>query len=297
MARARNIKPGFFQNEELGELDPVVRLAFIGMWTIADFKGCFEYRPKRLKIQLLPYDDISPDEVVSALEQSRFIRIYSVEGRNYVKINNFLRHQNPHKNERDAGSEIPDFEEKYLKINDLTQDGTKPEKIGTARADSGFRIPDSGSLIPDSLSLIPSGVEPSALRPLAVADAEIRSEKPESALQAVCRETWRQYSDAYFGRYGTEPVRNAKVNAQIKQFCQALAHDEAPLVAAFFIGHNDAFYVKKMHAPGLMLADAGKLRTEWATGNRMTTTRARQMDGAGTMLDAAERIKREMGYA
>ena len=47
MARSRNIKPAFFENELLGELPPLDRLSFIAMWTIADFKGCFEYRPKR----------------------------------------------------------------------------------------------------------------------------------------------------------------------------------------------------------------------------------------------------------
>ncbi len=50
MARARNIKPGFFQNEELAELEPIDRLAFIALWTVCDYKGCLEYRPKRLKI-------------------------------------------------------------------------------------------------------------------------------------------------------------------------------------------------------------------------------------------------------
>ena len=39
MARARNIKPGFFTNDELGELSPLARLAFIGLWGQADFNG------------------------------------------------------------------------------------------------------------------------------------------------------------------------------------------------------------------------------------------------------------------
>jgi len=80
MARARNIKPGFFQNDELGDLDPITRLLFIGMWTIADFKGCIEYRPKRIKAQLLPYDDCDIEQLASNLDLSGFIAIYSVQG-------------------------------------------------------------------------------------------------------------------------------------------------------------------------------------------------------------------------
>ena len=35
MARARNIKPGFFDNEILGELPALTRLLFIGLWCLA----------------------------------------------------------------------------------------------------------------------------------------------------------------------------------------------------------------------------------------------------------------------
>ena len=34
MARSRNIKPGFFSNDELVELPFEARLLFIGLWTI-----------------------------------------------------------------------------------------------------------------------------------------------------------------------------------------------------------------------------------------------------------------------
>jgi len=36
MARSRNIKPGFFSNEHLAEVDFATRLLFIGMWAEAD---------------------------------------------------------------------------------------------------------------------------------------------------------------------------------------------------------------------------------------------------------------------
>ena len=126
MARARNIKPSFFTNDDLSETNPLARLLFIGMWTIADFKGCFEYKPKRLKVQLLPYDDCDIEQLVSDLEKSGFIAIYTVQGQKYIKVLNFTKHQNPHKNEREGGSEIPDIDQqdkkdelKSLNSNDL----------------------------------------------------------------------------------------------------------------------------------------------------------------------------------
>jgi len=153
MARARNIKPAFFQNEELAELKPIERLAFIALWTVCDFKGCLEYRAKRLKIQLLPYDNCDIELIINNLDKSGFIRIYSVQGQQYIKVVNFEKHQNPHKNERDGGSDIPNIDESDNKINDLTKDGTNPDFIGSTRADSLLLIPDTLNPHPEKSSV------------------------------------------------------------------------------------------------------------------------------------------------
>lgn len=150
MARARNIKPKFFQNDELGELHPLARLLFIGMWTIADFKGCLEFRPKRIKTQILPYDECDIEQLTSSLDKSGFISIYTVQERRYIKIIKFAQHQTPHKNEREAGSEIPDMEENGNGINKLKEDGINPDKNGTTPAESLFPLPDSLNLNPES---------------------------------------------------------------------------------------------------------------------------------------------------
>lgn len=100
--------------------------------------------------------------------------------------------------------------------------------------------------------------------------------------------TWAAYATAYAERYGIDPVRNAKVNTQVVQFCKRVPHDEAPHIAAFFAKHNGAFYVGRGHLFGNLLADAEKLRTEWATGRVMTTATARQIDGTQSNLNAIE---------
>lgn len=157
MARARNIKPSFFNNDELAELEPLARLLFIGMWTIADFKGCFEYKPKRVKVQLLPYDDCDIESLAINLDKSRFISIYSVQGQLYVKVLNFDKHQNPHKNERDKGSDIPDISEadflyceKSINNNSLQNIENNRDKNGTTHDKNGSDRADSLNLIPDS---------------------------------------------------------------------------------------------------------------------------------------------------
>lgn len=292
MARARNIKPSFFQNEELGELLPIERLAFIGMWTIADFKGCIELRPKRLKVQLLPYDECDFESIVNNLEKSRFISTYSVLGQRYIKIINFEKHQNPHKNERESGSEIPDItvrDDLINKINELEIIENNPDKNGTAPADSLLLIPDS--LNTDSLN--PSSLNPSVTPP---EFSGSRLEK-ETELQIACRNTWASYSNAYFDKYQTEPVRNAKVSSQVKDFVKRIGYEESPHVAAWFLNHTSAFYVQGGHVFGLLAKDAEKLRTEWATGKSMNSNRARQVERSGSMADVVNEIINERAAA
>ena len=100
MARARNIKPGFFLNEELGVLPPLVRILFAGLWCIADRDGRLEDRPKRIKMEVLPYDDCDVDMLLDILDKSGFIKRYEEKGIKCIQILNFSKHQHPHYSEK-----------------------------------------------------------------------------------------------------------------------------------------------------------------------------------------------------
>lgn len=108
MARTRNIKPAFFDNDILGGLPALTRLLFIGLWCIADRDGRLEDRPRRIKKTLLGYDDVNTEETDGMLQQladNGFIVRYEVGGEAYIQIVNFSKHQNPHMHEK--MSEIP----------------------------------------------------------------------------------------------------------------------------------------------------------------------------------------------
>ena len=77
MARARNIKHSFFLNDDLADCEPLARLLFIGLWTLSDYQGNLEYKSRKIKAQILPYDDIDIEALVSSLDKSRLISIYS----------------------------------------------------------------------------------------------------------------------------------------------------------------------------------------------------------------------------
>ena len=105
MANTRYIKHKFFLNEKLADLPATTRLLFIGLWTIADREGRLDDRPRKIKAELFPYENIDIIEGLGALAQDNFIVRYQIDELPYIEIVNFKKHQNPHVRER--ASTIP----------------------------------------------------------------------------------------------------------------------------------------------------------------------------------------------
>lgn len=134
----------------------------------------------------------------------------------------------------------------------------------------------TGSGHPSSLSTktIPSTSQPSNQPPSARA--------PRGGRKTPCEtgKTWEAYSVAYVQRYGVQPVRNARVNGQLASLVRSVGATEAPPIAAFYVGHNRSVYVQAKHGTNFLARDAEGLRTEWARGQRVSETEARQADRA-----------------
>lgn len=244
MARARNIKPGFFTNDILAECSSLARILFQGLWCHADREGRLEDRPRKLKAEILPYDECEIDELLMQLSIRGFIVRYQYGSDRFIQVVNFCKHQNPHVKESESTIPAPGF-------------------VG-AKQECAEKEPERAGLIPDSLNPITDSVEkplPDASRP-----ATEKKGKVDTELQAVCKSVWDSYSAAYESRYSVRPVRNAKVSTQVKGFVQRIGKEESASIASWFVSHPDGFYGKNLHSFGLLLADAEKLRTQWATG-------------------------------
>lgn len=179
MARSRNIKPGFFTNDELAECHPLGRLLFAGLWTIADKEGRLDDRPKKIKAMLLPFDEADCDDLLQQLNDHKFIIRYRVNGECYIQISNWKKHQNPHCKE--AASEIPaplendkstgqeqckeDAEEEKKDSESIQNVENKgaPELHGTSMVqesvEDSLNPADSLNLIPDSLNPDPDSLD------------------------------------------------------------------------------------------------------------------------------------------
>lgn len=153
MARARNIKPGFFRNADLVELSMEARLLFIGLWTLADRMGRLEDRPKQIKMEIFPADNVDCDALLDDIAVTGMLARYQVDGKRYLQVVNFTKHQNPHRDEKastipEPGCDIPQNDETPDKHGASTVQAPCKEDAGTVP----IRLnPESGSLIADSL--------------------------------------------------------------------------------------------------------------------------------------------------
>lgn len=291
MARARNIKPALFKNEILGVADPIYTLLFSGLWLLADREGRLEDRPLRIKAELFPYrEGIDMPAMLGWLHDSGFIYRYSYGENRYIEIINFTKHQNPHKNE--VPSEIPSVSVGCI---DTDKIGTRTEEIKTAPADSL----SLDLLIPDSLSLDSLSTDSKTLQLVTTPAPErrkrSRDKDPEAeAIKEANAKTWQAYTDAYFNRYGAEPVRNAKANKMISDIVKRIGADEAPHVAFYYVTINDSFYLRTLHDLGNLLSKCESIRTQWATGTQMTGTTARQLENTQSNISAADEAIRMM---
>jgi hypothetical protein len=96
MARIRTIKPEFFDDEDVARLTPFARLAYIGLWCQADRDGRAEDRPARLKSRIFPYDRLEMERVLAELAAGQFIERYVVDGKGFLQIRTWAKHQRPH---------------------------------------------------------------------------------------------------------------------------------------------------------------------------------------------------------
>jgi hypothetical protein len=163
--RARNIKPGFFKNEDLGTADPVLSLLFAGLWCLADRDGLLEDRPARIAAEVFPYRaGVNVDAMLSDLERMGLIQRYRascltvdpplVNGgstvKTLIKIVKFLDHQTPHKTERKSVLPQPDASSSRNN-GALTVDPPLVNvDTGSGTAAPPSDSPCTDSLIPDS---------------------------------------------------------------------------------------------------------------------------------------------------
>lgn len=161
MGRIRTFKPELLAHEQMNEMEEqhaLLRptLTFLGLFTVSDKKGRFEWKPRNLKLAILPFVDSHPmAEALTLLERNGYIKRYEVGGKTYGLIPTWHLHQRITGTEATMPARYPDPPGNILEspsdsagnINDTKRDGTPKKKPGRKRGPKpespavGFALP------------------------------------------------------------------------------------------------------------------------------------------------------------
>lgn len=97
MSRIRSTHPGVWTDERFVSVSSFARLFFMGIWNECDDFGSFEWSPLKLKMRLLPADNVDAAELLAELEAAGCIMRYDLDGRAFGAVRNFCKYQRPKK--------------------------------------------------------------------------------------------------------------------------------------------------------------------------------------------------------
>ena len=94
MARNRMVKKEFWTDDKVIELSIQERLFFIGMWNFADDEGLIANKPRQMKAQIFPVDEMNHGVISEMLMRLHGVGLIEFGNNNtLIKIKNWNRHQ------------------------------------------------------------------------------------------------------------------------------------------------------------------------------------------------------------
>lgn len=133
MARIRTIKPEFFRHGGLFDAEREtglpLRVAFAGLWCAADREGRFKWKPRELKLDALPFDEVDFSRVLDALATRGHIVKYASDGQEFGFIPSWHEHQVI--NNRETGSSLPAPTETSIETTTSTREARVRHASGT----------------------------------------------------------------------------------------------------------------------------------------------------------------------
>jgi hypothetical protein len=257
LARIRSLKIGFFQNEALCELSMSHRLLYAGLWVIADRNGRLEDRPKRIKVQLFPYDSVDVDQGLDDLAAAGFIVRYTASGRECISIPKFAEHQRPHPKEPSANLPAPP------EVIEFTPKNAKPRKA-TAEPGKNTALPGKDPAEPGKNTYEPVR---NGLGDLGLGNGlgdlgqkEILRVGPK----APTRDLLALFDECHLAKLGTKadltPKKDGAILAAIWKQRQGDPVTVEALIRAFF-DDNDPWVIERGYTVGVFKTQVGKLVT------------------------------------
>jgi len=280
MARTRLIKPEFFKHGELYDAERAtglpLRIAFAGLWCQADREGRFVWKPRELKLDVLPYDDVDFAAVLDALAGAGFVVRYEAEGRAFGHIPSFAKHQTFNGREQPSRIPAPDSHGAstgHVQDKDSTCTGQAPDSHPTNIPSTGTgtgtdkQIP--GASAPDALAVDAERVASPRRARRAAEPTDAPKGGYDRLPKAVCDAAWEAWvatiGNVDYGRFrrellpafqsaGPHPTADELVNS-IAAFDEARSGDRPQFQAKYTVALWAAQLATYVRLGGMPLVD------------------------------------------
>lgn len=288
----RILRESITTSATIDALDPREEVLFYRLLVVADDFGLMDARPAVILARCYPLhtDGAHPAKLstgdiaamLGRLEAVGLIVRYAAGGKPYLSIKQWDSHQRirakraryPAPPSFDSTRQQPAVIGGHMSLARAESESESESKNFNVKSVPGGVSDDTRPRSPKTGAGKPPTRKPPPAKPANIDGTEPNRAASERSEVGTCLPpsaiVWNAYRAAYAVRYGAEPVRNATTNAQVVQLIKRVGAEEAPEIAAFFVGMRDPFYARKGHTLGALLADAEKIRTEWATGRPMT---------------------------
>ena len=103
MARNRTLSSDFWTREDVIDCSPMSRLLLLGLGNFADDHGVQPLRPRTIRLQVFPGDDLDDQRIramIDELAAHGLVRVYAVEGVEYLAIADWAIHHHVGKRTR-----------------------------------------------------------------------------------------------------------------------------------------------------------------------------------------------------
>lgn len=267
MARIRTIKPEFWADEKMGACDPLTRLVFLGLISLADDAGRLVDSVKQIDAALFPYTDESSRDAIEILDRmDRVRRGVSASGQRLIQIVNWERHQKI------------DNRNKYT-LPEIAQQHARPQQVADSSPDP---IEDLSRVERDD-SVTTFDLRPTTndqdLKSQALSD-EPAVRPPEPPATALVR-TNGKHPPSRIAAVVSDDMALAEQKAARRKARDAIFADAASVVFEYWrsrLGHKQTLYDDKREAlicrqlhhgstlSDLLFAVDGVATDDWAMG-------------------------------
>ncbi len=255
--RIRSIKPEFWRSPDISCLAIEDRLLFIGLWSYVDDNGVGEDRVSMVAADLFADDlERDPSDTFARVSRGlanlsaagRIIR-YTVDGRDYVEIANWSKHQRIDRPGKErmpkSDHESAHIREGVAKVRETPLTGTGDQ--GTGDQGTGSREVAARDPARKRATRIPDDFEPSpAVR------ADMAAKRPDVDLELET-EKFRDFWAAKPGKDGTKLDWDATWRNWIRNSRQSPQSQQKPRAGN---GYDPADWLRKPDEPSLDFIDA-----------------------------------------